>query len=68
MIIYVPPTTTCQPVVDSWIEQLEAAEFRPLLSALFTRYVDPTMEYCRRNFKFVVPLPLINQVNAGIGA
>jgi hypothetical protein len=24
--------------------------------------VDPTLEYCRRNFKFVVPLPAVNQV------
>jgi dynein heavy chain len=51
-----------RPVVDSWIEKLEAAEYRPLLAALFTRYVDATLEYCRRNFKTVVPLPAINQV------
>lgn len=24
--------------------------------------MDPTLEYCRRNFKYVVPLPAINQV------
>lgn len=24
--------------------------------------MDPSLEYCRRNFKYVVPLPPINQV------
>jgi len=24
--------------------------------------VDPTLEFCRRNFKFLVPLPAVNQV------
>jgi len=28
-----------KPVVDSWIEKLEASEYRPLLTTLFTRYV-----------------------------
>ncbi len=28
-----------KPVVDSWIEKLEAAEYRPLLTTLFSRYV-----------------------------
>ncbi|GBF97683.1 flagellar outer dynein arm heavy chain beta [Raphidocelis subcapitata] len=51
-----------KPVVDSWIERLEAAEYRPLLTTLFSRYVDPCLEYCRRNFKTVVPLPAVNQV------
>lgn len=50
-----------RPVVDSWIEKLEAAEYRPLLAALFTRYVDVSLEYCRRNFKTVVPLIAVNQ-------
>ncbi len=48
--------------VDSWIEKLDVADLRPLLSALFSRYVDPTLEYCRRNFKYVVPIPAISQV------
>lgn len=51
-----------KPVVDSWIEKLEAAEYRPLLTTLFTRYVDTTLDHCRRNFKYVVPLPPVNQV------
>ncbi|PNW78281.1 hypothetical protein CHLRE_09g403800v5 [Chlamydomonas reinhardtii] len=50
-----------QPVVASWIDKLEAAEYRPLLTALFTKYVDPCLEHCRRNFKTVVPLPAVNQ-------
>lgn len=51
-----------KPAVESWVERLEAAEYRPLLTALFSRYVEPTLEHCRRNFKTVVPLPAINQV------
>lgn len=27
-----------------------------------SKYVEPTLEHCRRNFKTVVPLPPINQV------
>jgi dynein heavy chain, axonemal len=40
---------------------VQAVEYRPLLTTLFSRYVDPTLEHCRRNFKYVVPLPAINQ-------
>jgi hypothetical protein len=41
---------------------LQAVEYRPLLTTLFSRYVDPCLEHCRRNFKTVVPLPAVNQV------
>eukprot|EP00201_Polytomella_parva_P017476 CAMPEP_0175071536 /NCGR_PEP_ID=MMETSP0052_2-20121109/19298_1 /TAXON_ID=51329 ORGANISM="Polytomella parva, Strain SAG 63-3" /NCGR_SAMPLE_ID=MMETSP0052_2 /ASSEMBLY_ACC=CAM_ASM_000194 /LENGTH=4543 /DNA_ID=CAMNT_0016338719 /DNA_START=12 /DNA_END=13643 /DNA_ORIENTATION=- len=50
-----------KPVVDSWIERLEASEYRPLLTTLFSRYVDVSLDHCRRNFKYVVPLPAVNQ-------
>ncbi|KAL0038617.1 hypothetical protein WJX79_000048 [Trebouxia sp. C0005] len=59
---YLHPSTRWKPAVDSWIEKLDVADLRPLLSALFSRYVDPTLEYCRRNFKYVVPIPAISQV------
>ena len=48
--------------MDSWISQLECADYKPLLTALFSKYIDFTLEHCRRNFKTVVPLPAINQV------
>jgi len=48
--------------VASWIQKVEASEYRPLLSALFERYVDTTLEYCRRNFVQVVNQPGITQV------
>ena len=54
----------CLQAVDSWIEKLDATEFRPLLTTLFARYVDATLEHCRRNFKYVVPVPTISQVMA----
>ena len=49
-------------VVDSWVDKLEATEFKPLLTALFAKYVDPTLEHCRRNFKYVTPMPGVSQV------
>lgn len=56
------PSALGMQAVDSWIEKLDVADLRPLLSAFFSRYVDPTLEYCRRNFKYVVPIPAISQV------
>lgn len=50
-----------RPAVESWMASLEVAELRPLLSALFDKYADACMEYCRRNFKYVVRLPAIAQ-------
>ena len=47
--------------VNSWIAKLEVAELRPMLGTLFDRYVETTIEHCRRNFKTVVPLPAISQ-------
>ena len=47
--------------MDSWLAGLEASEFRPLLAVLFDRYVEATMEHCRRNFRAVVPLPAVSQ-------
>ena len=48
--------------VDSWIQKVEASDYRPLLASLFERYVDVSLEYCRRNFTAVVNLPAISQV------
>ena len=49
-------------VVESWVASLECFEHRPVLTALFAKYVETTADHCRRNFKTVVPLPLVNQV------
>ena len=51
-----------KPFVESWISKLECADYKPLLTTLFSRYVETTLEHCRRNFKTVTPLPAINQV------
>lgn len=53
-----------KPVVDSWIENLEVAEVKPLLTTMFSKYVDKSLEHCRRNFKTVVPIPAVSQVQA----
>ena len=50
--------------VDSWIQRIEAAEYRPLLAGLFERYVDVTLEHCRRNFTQVINQPAITQVQS----
>lgn len=47
--------------VESWLQSLDATEYRPILSTLFDKYVGATMEHCRQNFKTIVPLPAINQ-------
>lgn len=46
----------------------QAAEYRPQLTTLFGRYVDPCLEHCRRNFKTVVPLPAVNQASHTLDA
>ena len=48
------------PIVESWVQGLEAAEFRPLLTTLFHKYVEKSIDYCRRNFKTVIPLVGMN--------
>jgi len=49
-------------VVESWIQSLDCFEHRPILTALFAKYIETTADHCRRNFRTVVPLPLVNQV------
>ncbi|EFN51784.1 hypothetical protein CHLNCDRAFT_37234 [Chlorella variabilis] len=51
-----------KPAVESWVEMLECTDHKPMLNMLFSKYVDGTLEHCRRNYKTVVPLPAINQV------
>lgn len=45
----------------SYARSYQASEYRPLLTTLFSRYLDTSMEYCRRNFKYVVQLPAVSQ-------
>lgn len=51
-------------MVDSWIEKLEVVEYKPLLMSLFSKYVDVTLEHCRRNFRTVVPMPAVAQAQS----
>jgi dynein heavy chain len=37
-----------RPPVESWMSSLEVTEYRPLLSALFDRYADASMDHCRK--------------------
>lgn len=52
---------TCMQPVESWLQSLEAVEYRPILSGLFDKYVEATLQHCRRNFKTVTPLPAVSQ-------
>lgn len=45
-----------RPVVDSWIARAPAG-LRPTLTALVARYVDPALDYVRRQASLVVPQP-----------
>jgi dynein heavy chain len=47
--------------VESWLQLLDAAEYRPILAPLFDKYVEATLEHCARKFRTVVPLPAVSQ-------
>jgi len=49
------------PVVDSWINGLEDKQYVPLLIELFGRYMEKSLEHCRRNFRTLVPIVQVNQ-------
>ena len=49
-----------QPMVESWIKSREAVDYRPLLVELFDRYLEKSLEHCRRNFRTIVPLVPMN--------
>jgi hypothetical protein len=61
------PTTNLPGCTNIKQPTVKAAEYRLLLTTLFSRYVDPCLEHCRRNFKTVVPLPAVNQVCVWVG-
>jgi dynein heavy chain len=48
------------PVVESWIQGRDDKSIAPLLSELFGRYLEKSLEHCRRNFRTVVPLVAVN--------
>ena len=55
------------PVVDSWVHGLEAKEYVPVLTELFSRYMEKSLDFVRRNFRTVLPhhmtgpcLPAVN--------
>lgn len=37
-----------RPPVESWMNSLEVTEYKPLLTALFDRYADASMDHCRK--------------------
>lgn len=47
---------------DSWLAGRSSAELRTILTPLFDRYVEPTLEFVRKKCATVVPLPFVNQV------
>ena len=49
------------PAVESWIQARDDKVTAPILSELFERYLDKSLEHCRRHFKTLVPLVAINQ-------
>jgi dynein heavy chain len=49
------------PAVESWIQARDDKVLAPILTELFERYLDKSLEHCRRSFKTVVPLVPLNQ-------
>ncbi|KAL4513647.1 hypothetical protein Ndes2526A_g04979 [Nannochloris sp. 'desiccata'] len=47
---------------DSWLSGHSSPELRAILTPLFDRYVEPTLEFVRRKCATIVPLPFVNQV------
>lgn len=47
---------------DSWLAGRSCPELRAILTPLFDRYVEPTLEFVRKKCATVVPLPFVNQV------
>ena len=48
------------PVVESWVQGREDKAVAPLLAELFGRYLEKSLEHCRRNYRTVVPLVPVN--------
>ena len=51
------------PMIESWIESIESKEVHEPLQKLFSKYIDHSVEHCRRHFKTIVPLEPINLVS-----
>ena len=48
------------PAVESWVAARDDKLMAPVLLELFTRYLEKSLEHCRRSFRTVVPLVPIN--------
>eukprot|EP00899_Mesostigma_viride_P009330 jgi/Mesvir1/18399/Mv14277-RA.1 len=52
-----------EPFVETWIENRDDKNERGVLTELFGRYMEKSLEYIRRNFKQIIPLVEINMVS-----
>ena len=60
-VIYVNETDVgVQPVIDSWIAAQSATNYKSILSTLFAKYLDKSLEFCRRNFRTIIPLSSVS--------
>jgi hypothetical protein len=48
-------------VVSSWVAAREAAEYRPILEALFKQYMEPALEFCRSSVTALVKQAAVTQ-------
>ena len=63
-VIYVNDTDIgVQPVIDSWIQKQNATNYKSILSTLFAKYLDKALEYCRRNFRTIIPLSSVSMAH-----
>eukprot|EP00232_Nephroselmis_pyriformis_P019075 CAMPEP_0182900652 /NCGR_PEP_ID=MMETSP0034_2-20130328/28990_1 /TAXON_ID=156128 /ORGANISM="Nephroselmis pyriformis, Strain CCMP717" /LENGTH=4527 /DNA_ID=CAMNT_0025034901 /DNA_START=131 /DNA_END=13711 /DNA_ORIENTATION=+ len=56
-----------QPVVESWIQRTDSSggsildkQYQALLTKMFAKYMEKSLDHCRRNFKLVTPLVPVN--------
>jgi len=51
-----------KPYADSWVDGQSNAGMKNMLSIFFTDYVEPTLDYMKRNIKAIAPVQEINMV------
>eukprot|EP00741_Cyanophora_paradoxa_P005992 tig00000955_g5810.t1 len=52
------------PFAETWISNQQGQKLQTILQELFHRYVQHSLDFCRKNFKYVTPLVEISQVSS----
>ena len=52
------------PIVESWIKSRQADSYKTLLGTLCGKYLEKSVEYCRRNFRTIIPLSVVSIIQS----